>query len=102
LARLSSRRYPSFATRYAGTSAIWKRKYGHAGINSSNISCCLPLKGLPEGKRPTIKTLAERMQLNHNTMVELVDRCEEGDLLRRVREDRDRLVILAPLRRESA
>lgn len=67
------------------------------GYHPQQYQLLLAIEGLPEGKRPTIKTLAERMQLNHNTMVELVDRCEEGGLLRRVREDRDRrLVTMAP------
>jgi DNA-binding MarR family transcriptional regulator len=39
---------------------------------------------------PTIGQLAERMQLNHNSMVELVDRCEENNLLRRTRSAADR------------
>ena len=66
------------------------------GYHPQQYQLMLAIEGLPEGKRPTIKTLAERMQLNHNTMVELVDRCEEGGLLRRVREDHDRrLVTLA-------
>ena len=30
------------------------------------------------------------MQLNHNSMVELVDRCEEHNLLRRTRSEGDR------------
>jgi DNA-binding MarR family transcriptional regulator len=67
------------------------------GYHPQQYQLLLAIEGLPEEKRPTIKTLAERMQLNHNTMVELVDRCEKGGLLRRVREDRDRrLVTLAP------
>ena len=59
------------------------------GYHPQQYQLLLAIEGLPEEKRPTIKTLAERMQLNHNTMVELVDRCEQGGLLRRVREDRD-------------
>ncbi|MGH9567073.1 MAG: MarR family winged helix-turn-helix transcriptional regulator, partial [Candidatus Angelobacter sp.] len=50
----------------------------------------LGVKGLPKDQVPTISRLAERMQLNHNSMVELVDRCEERSLLRRVRAEADR------------
>jgi DNA-binding MarR family transcriptional regulator len=39
---------------------------------------------------PTISRLAERMQLNHNSMVELADRCEEQNLVRRSRSSTDR------------
>ncbi len=67
------------------------------GYHPQQYQLLLAIEGLPEGKRPTIKTLAERMQLNHNTMVELVDCCEEGGLLRRVREDRDRRLVTMAL-----
>lgn len=50
----------------------------------------LAIEGLPDGKTPSIKTLAERMQLNHNSTVELVDRCEKRGLLRRTRESTNR------------
>jgi DNA-binding MarR family transcriptional regulator len=67
------------------------------GYNPQQYQLLLAIEGLPEGQIPTIKTLAERMQLNHNTMVELVDRCEKRGLLRRTREGLDRrLVTLAP------
>ena len=67
------------------------------GYHPQQYQLLLAIEGLPEGKTATLTPRAERMQLNHNTMVELVDRCEQGGLLRRVREDRDRrLVTLAP------
>ncbi len=60
------------------------------GINPQQWQLVLAVKGLPKGQMPTISQLAERMQLNHNSMVELVDRCEEHGLLRRTRLDNDR------------
>lgn len=53
------------------------------GYHPQQYQLLLAIEGLPDGKTPTIKTLAERMQLNHNSTVELVDRCENGGLLRR-------------------
>jgi DNA-binding MarR family transcriptional regulator len=50
----------------------------------------LALKGLPLGRMPTIRELAERMQLRHHTVVELVDRLEQRHLLRRARISNDR------------
>jgi DNA-binding MarR family transcriptional regulator len=50
----------------------------------------LAVKGLPKRLIPTIAALAERMQLNHNSMVELVNRCEKRGLLRRFRSGGDR------------
>src|SRR5215470_16154311 len=61
-----------------------------AGQNPQQYQLVLAIKGLPTNTRPTIGALAKRMQLNHNSMVELVDRCERRGLLRRVRSGSDR------------
>lgn len=61
-----------------------------AGQNPQQYQLILAIKGLPRSSRPTIGALAERMQLNHNSMVELVDRCERRGLLRRSRSGTDR------------
>ena len=60
------------------------------GANPQQYQLVLAIKGLPREMVPTISQLAERMQLNHNSMVELVDRCEEQKLLRRNRSASDR------------
>jgi len=60
------------------------------GINPQQYQLVLAIKGLPEEIEPTISHLAERMQLNHNSMVELADRCEEQKLVRRSRSSNDR------------
>jgi len=60
------------------------------GANPQQYQLVLAVKGLPRDVAPTISRLAERMQLNHNSMVELVDRCEENNLLRRSRSATDR------------
>ena len=60
------------------------------GVNPQQYQLVLAIKGLPGDIVPTISQLAERMQLNHNSMVELVDRCEEHNLIRRNRSDNDR------------
>jgi DNA-binding MarR family transcriptional regulator len=62
----------------------------HLGVNPQQYQLVLAIKGLPKGQVPTITCLAERMQLNHNTMVELVDRCEERKMLHRERSLSDR------------
>ena len=43
----------------------------------------LALKGLPAGIRPTIGTLAERLQIQHHSAVELVNRLSSGGMVRR-------------------
>jgi len=60
------------------------------GQNPQQYQLILAIKGLPRGARPTIGVLAERMQLNHNSMVELVDRCERRGMLQRSRSGSDR------------
>lgn len=60
------------------------------GANPQQYQLVLAIKGLPKNAVPTISQLAERMQLNHNSMVELVDRCEENNLIRRTRSASDR------------
>ncbi len=63
------------------------REMGH---NPQQYQVLLAIKGLAKGTPPTISAIADRMQLNHNSMVELVDRCEERGLLRRGRSSSDR------------
>lgn len=60
------------------------------GVNPQQYQLLLAVRGLPHQSEPTISCLAERMQLNHNSMVELVDRCEERGMLRRMRSGTDR------------
>ena len=59
-------------------------------VNPQQYQLILAIKGLPKGEVPSISRLAQRMQLNHNSMVELADRCEEHKLLRRTRSATDR------------
>jgi DNA-binding MarR family transcriptional regulator len=60
------------------------------GVNPQQYQLVLAIKGLPQSQAPIIGRLAERMQLNHNSMVELVDRSERSGLLRRERSGPDR------------
>ena len=57
-----------------------------AGHHPQQYQLLLAIKGLPAPRVPTVSILAERMQLNHNSMVELADRCEKRGLIRRIRE----------------
>src|ERR1700753_3125069 len=71
------------------------------GANPQQYQLVLAVKGLPKDVVPTISQLAERMQLNHNSMVELVDRCEEQNLLRRNRSDDDRRQVALSITAEG-
>lgn len=65
-----------------------------AGLNPQQYQLVLAVKGLPPDQAPTIGALAERMQLNHNSMVELADRCQRRGLLRRQRNGSDRRQVM--------
>ncbi|HET6340437.1 MAG TPA: MarR family transcriptional regulator [Polyangiales bacterium] len=54
----------------------------------------LAIKGLPPSLRPTLGVLAERLQLRHHSVVELVDRLERADLAMRLQSPTDRREIL--------
>jgi DNA-binding MarR family transcriptional regulator len=64
------------------------------GQHPQQYQLLLAIKGLPKGQAPTIAALAERMQLNHNSLVELVNRCERRGLLRREPTKTDRRCVL--------
>jgi DNA-binding MarR family transcriptional regulator len=57
----------------------------------------LTIKGLPSGQRPVIGELAERMQIQHHSTVELVNRLESGGFVRRHRSDKDRREVFVAL-----
>jgi DNA-binding MarR family transcriptional regulator len=54
-----------------------------ASIVPQQHQLLLALKGLPPDLRPTIGTLAERLQLRHNSTVELAQRSIESGLVQR-------------------
>jgi DNA-binding MarR family transcriptional regulator len=55
------------------------------GHHPQQYQLLLAIKGLPLPRTPTVSVLAERMQMNHNSLVELADRCEQRGFIRRVR-----------------
>jgi len=64
------------------------------GLEPQQHQVLLALKGLPEGKRPTIGTIAERLCVEHHTAVTLTDRLERGGLVQRERSHQDRREVL--------
>jgi DNA-binding MarR family transcriptional regulator len=65
-----------------------------AGLAPQWYMGMLQLRGLPVGQQPTIRTLADRMQLRHHSVVELVNRLEKRGLLRRERAQHDLRYVL--------
>jgi DNA-binding MarR family transcriptional regulator len=68
-----------------------------AGIEPQQHQLLLAIRGLPEGLKPTVGVLAERMQLQHHSTVELIDRLVDRDLLCRLRATDDRRQVLVKL-----
>jgi DNA-binding MarR family transcriptional regulator len=70
-----------------------------AGLEPQQHQLLLSVRGLPAGVEPTVGELAERLQIRHHSVVELIDRLEERGLVVRRRSERDRrrvLIDLAP------
>ena len=61
-----------------------------AGLEPHQHQLLLALKGMPDGTHATIGLLAERLQIEHHSAGELVDRMAARDLVRRVRGEDDR------------
>jgi DNA-binding MarR family transcriptional regulator len=72
-----------------------------AGIEPQQHQLMMAIKGLPAGLKPNIRSLAERMQLQHHSTVELIDRLVERGFLSRLRATDDRRQVLVKLTREG-
>src|SRR5579872_3458985 len=64
------------------------------GLEPQQYMGLLALRGLPDNQEPTIRCLAERLQIQHHGAVELVDRMEKRGLFRRERSKRDRRHVI--------
>jgi len=72
-----------------------------AGIEPQQHQLLLAVKGLPKTLKPTIGVLAERMQLQHHSTVELIDRLADRGFLLRLRATDDRRQVLVKLTRDG-
>src|ERR687891_2970880 len=72
-----------------------------AGFEPQQHQLLLAIRGLPDGATPTIGVLAERMQLQHHSTVELIDRLVDRGFLFRLRATDDRRQVLVKLSREG-
>ena len=68
-----------------------------AGIEPQQHQLLLAVRGLPVDLKPTIGVLAERMQLQHHSAVELIDRLVERGFLCRLRATDDRRQVFVKL-----
>ncbi|MGA8143329.1 MAG: MarR family transcriptional regulator [Candidatus Acidiferrales bacterium] len=72
-----------------------------AGIEPHQHQALLAMKGLPAGRKATVGVLAERLQIQHHSAVELVNRLERKGLIRRSRSGGDRREVLLSLTRRG-
>src|SRR5712692_4627553 len=68
-----------------------------AGLEPQQYLLLLAVRGLPLRREASIRELAERMQLRHHSVVELIDRLESRLLLRRERSRVDRRQVIVHL-----
>lgn len=68
-----------------------------AGLEPRQHQVLLALKGLPPSVRPKIVEVAERLQIQHHSAVELVNRLEAGGFVLRERGSEDRREVLLRL-----
>ena len=63
-------------------------------IEPQHHQALLAIKGLPRRVKVTIGVLAERLQIQHHSAVELTDRMQAHGLIRRTRSPSDRREVL--------
>lgn len=68
-----------------------------AGLEPRQHQLMLALKGLPKDMRPRVGDLAERLQIQHHSTVELVNRLAARGYVRRHRDSQDRREVLISL-----
>ena len=68
-----------------------------AGLERGQYQLMLAVKGMPPGVRPRIRELANQMQIQHHSAVELINRLELGGYVRRERAQDDRREVLLAL-----
>ena len=68
-----------------------------AGIEPQQYQLLLAIKGLPEDRKASVRELAERLQLQHNSTVELINRVVERKLAERQRDESDQRQIIVTL-----
>jgi len=74
-----------------------ERAVQEAGLERGQYQLMLAIKGIPEGVRPRIRELANRMHIQHHSAVELINRLERGGYVRRERAQDDRREVLLAL-----
>jgi len=72
------------------------------GMEPQQHQLLLAIRGLPEGRPATIGELADRLQLKHHSVVELIDRMSQHGLVERRAGEQDRRQVIVDLTRSGA
>ena len=67
------------------------------GLEPQQHQLLLALKGLPEEHTATVGELAGRLQIQHHSTVELIDRMVERNLIERSRDENDQRRVIISL-----
>jgi DNA-binding MarR family transcriptional regulator len=67
------------------------------GLEPQQHQLLLALKGLPQGRIATVSELAERLQIQHHSTVELIGRMVDRHLLARSRDESDQRKVIISL-----
>jgi DNA-binding MarR family transcriptional regulator len=67
------------------------------GLEPQQYQLMLALKGMPADVRPRIGEVAQRLQIQHHSTVELVDRLARRGLIKRRRSESDRREVFLEL-----
>jgi DNA-binding MarR family transcriptional regulator len=68
-----------------------------AGLERGQYQLMLAIKGLPAGVRPRVREVATRLQIQHHSAVELINRLEARGYVQRERAQDDRREVLLAL-----
>lgn len=68
-----------------------------AGLERGQYQLMLAIKGMPLGLRPRIRDLAQQLQIQHHSAVELINRLGAGGYVLRERGAEDRREVLLAL-----
>jgi DNA-binding MarR family transcriptional regulator len=85
--RYEIRRFLSFSERAARA----------AGLEAQQHQALLAIAGLPPHRVATVGVLSERLQIQHHSAVELLNRLERKRLIRRARAEADRRAVVVRL-----
>jgi len=68
-----------------------------AGLERGQYQLMLSIKGMPPDSRPRIRDLADMLQIQHHSAVELINRMEARGYVYRERSQKDRREVLLAL-----